>query len=84
MFNEFQMENLIKDIQSIDSLNFLDYQIDSSVYRFFVACEHGAFDYLSIIMQIILKYDLITVAAFEDEDYLITLEAVSFNRFGAN
>jgi hypothetical protein len=83
MFNEFQMENLIKDIQSIDSLNFLDYKIDNKQYTFFITSEDNVYEYIGIIMQIMLKYDLITMAVFEDDEHL-TFETVTFNRFGAN
>lgn len=84
MFNEFQIENLIGDIQAVDNLNFLDYQIENKVFRFFITSEDDAFQYTQIIMEIFLKYDLITLAIFEDEGYLLTFEAVTFNRFGAN
>lgn len=84
MFNEFQIEKLIGDIQRVDSLNFLDYQIENKVFRFFISSEDGVFQYASVIMEILLKYDLITLAVFEDDDYLLTFETVTFNRFGAN
>lgn len=83
MFNEFQIENLIKDVQSIDSLNFLDYHINNKQFTFFVTTEDDVFNYIGIIMEIMLKYDLVTLAVFEDDDYL-TFETVTFNRFGAN
>lgn len=84
MFNEFQIENLIKDVQSIDSLNFLDYHINNKQFTFFVTTEDDAFNYIGIIMEIMLKYDLVTLAVFEDDNDYLTFETVTFNRFGAN
>lgn len=84
MFNEFQINNLIGDIQSVDSLNFLDYRVDGKEFTFFVSTEDDAFNYIGIIMEIMLKYDLITLAVFEDDDEFLTFETVTFNRFGAN
>lgn len=84
MFNEFQIEKLIGDIQSVDSLNFLDYHIHDKQFTFFVSTEDDAFNYIGIIMEIMLKYDLITLAVFEDDDEYLTFETITFNRFGAN
>lgn len=84
MFNEFQIEKLIGDIQSVDSLNFLDYRVDGKEFTFFVSTEDDAFNYIEIIMEIMLKYDLITLAVFEDDDDYLIFETVTFNRFGAN
>lgn len=83
MFNEFQIQNLIDDIQKINSINFLEYQTDGKQFTFFLSSEDDAFGYIHILMDIFLKYDLITMAAFDEDEYL-TFETVTFNRFGVN
>lgn len=84
MFNEFAINELIKDIQSVDSLNFMNYETDGKRFLFFIASEDYLSGYVEIIMHIMLKYDLITLAVVEESEELFTFETVTFNRFGVN
>lgn len=84
MFNEFQVENLIGDIQAIDGLNFLDYNVYDRQFSFTISTEDDVYDYIEIVNSIMLKYNLIVLGVYYEDDETLIFEAVTFNRFGAN